>query len=180
MRTKTGRICSVLVASALSAFLLVAALPRLTLATPLALPPRPTIPPTPSVPPTHTPVSYPTPPRASRLHPGPSGGFIDLQAQFGPAWPWADVHWQELWTVVQLRDHRGGWHDVDGWQGTFDEIINLRGRKVWWVAEEHLGLGQFRWAVYLSPGGRLLATSEPFYLPGSPGDTVTVEVLLEP
>lgn len=180
MSTKTGRIRSVLVASTLSALLLVAALPRLALATPLVLPPRPTLPPTPPVPPTHTPVPSPTPSHVSRLHPGPSGGFIDLQAQFSPAWPWADVHWQELWTVVQLRDHRGRWHNVDGWQGTFDEIINLRGRKVWWVAEEHLGLGQFRWAVYLSPGGRLLATSESFYLPRSPGDTVAVEVLLEP
>ena len=177
MRTKRGRIRSVLVASTFSALLLVTALPRLTLAAPPILPPRPTPPATPPAP---TPVPRPTPAPVPKLHPSPSGGFIDLQAQFGPAWPWGDVHWQELWTVVQLRDGRGGWQNVDGWQGTFDEIINLRGRKVWWVAKEHLGLGQFHWVVYLSRGGQLVATSEPFYLPGSTGETVIVEVVLEP
>jgi hypothetical protein len=177
MRTKTRRIRSLLVASTFSALLLVAALPGLTLAAPPTLPPRPTPPPTP---PTPAPVPRPTPPPVPKLHPSPSGGFIDLQAPFDPDWPWDDVHWQELWTVVQLRDDRGGWQNVDGWQGTFDEIVNIRGRKVWWVAEEHLGLGQFRWVVYLSQGGRLIATSEPFHLPDSTGETVIVDVLLVP
>jgi hypothetical protein len=54
------------------------------------------------------------------------------------------------------------------------------GKKTWWVAGRDLGTGPFRWRVYRSEGGSLLATSEPFDLPGAVGATVTVEVVLAP
>ena len=88
--------------------------------------------------------------------------------------------WQELWTVVEWQDAFGGWHDVEGWRGTLDEIVDGEGRKVWWVYQRDLGTGPFRWTVYRSPAGRLLAHSEPFHLPGAAGQTVTVNVALRP
>jgi len=113
--------------------------------------------------PIHTcPPPHYLPPPAPR-----TGGFIYLHVQSAR---------QELWTVVQWQDGSGDWHDVEGWQGTLDDIQNEIGYKVWWVAKSGLGTGPFRWLVYQSKGGRLLATSEPFYLPGFKGGTVMVEV----
>jgi len=100
--------------------------------------------------------------------------------QFSQAWPWATVPWQDLWTLVQWQDDKGAWYDVEGWQGTLDEVQDGAGRKTWWVAKSDKGKGPFRWRVYRGQGGWLLATSEPFYLPGLNGGTVTVEVSLEP
>jgi len=54
------------------------------------------------------------------------------------------------------------------------------GCKRWWVDEEDLGKGPFRWQVYQSKGGRALARSGAFDLPGSSGATVVVEVSLAP
>jgi hypothetical protein len=98
-------------------------------------------------------------------------------------WPWAEVHWQDLWTEVQWQDDKGEWHAVDGWRGTLDRVIEkegvIIGQKTWWVAEDALGTGPFRWQVYQDEGGRLLTTSNPFDLPGSDGSTVTLKVPLE-
>ena len=74
---------------------------------------------------------------------------------------------------------------MQGWQGTLDRVeaedgSDVVGYKTWWVGEDDLGKGPFRWLVYQSEGGRLLATSEPFDLPGSGGATVVVEVSLAP
>ncbi len=68
-----------------------------------------------------------------------------------------------------------------GWQGGLNDIVigedrEFVGKQVWWVAEEDLGRGPFRWLVYKGEEGKLLATSEPFYLPDSSGGAVTVEV----
>jgi hypothetical protein len=84
----------------------------------------------------------------------------------------------------------GDWHDVEGWQGTFDDFVHdsssndgggmCEGKKTWWVARADLGTGPFRWVIYQMPGGKLLASSKPFYLPNAIDETVRVEVSLLP
>jgi hypothetical protein len=112
-------------------------LPGWAQASPLQLPPRP---PTP----TAEPVS------------GGLWGAIQLQA----------VQPQmNAWIVVEWQDAQGGWHTVIGWQGGFDSISNGIGLKTWWVAPADWGKGPFRWQVYRSKGGKVLATSAPFDLP---------------
>jgi hypothetical protein len=95
----------------------------------------------------------------------PAGGAITLRAY--PVEPGS-------WTVVQWQDAQGGWHDVEGWQGTFDRENQV----AWWVAPDDMGKGPFRWAVYPSRGGQLLATSDSFYLPDSVDKGVGVEIPL--
>src|SRR5512143_1602836 len=109
-----------------------------------ALPPRPT---PATVTPTAAPSSYVR-----------EGGLIELH-----------VHPLQtgLWTLIQWQDARGQWHDVDGWQGTLDGDL-----QVWWVAPRDFGKGPFRWQVYRSYGGSLLATSQAFSLPRRTGATV--------
>jgi hypothetical protein len=118
-----------------------------------ALPPRPT----PVL--TMTPTSLPLPDTRQ-------GGLIELRVQ--PAQ-------SSVWTIIQWQGANGQWHDVDGWQGT------LTGdRQLWWVAPADLGKGPFRWQVYQSRGGKLLAESKPFSLPGLNRETVYSEVTLTP
>ena len=142
--------------------LLVASLPSIVQAAPSALPPRPV----PQDDSHH---------RAKRI-----GGFIELEVHFGEAWPAADVPWQELWTVVQWQDPWGYWHDVEGWQGTLDSVDGFEGWKVWWLSADLFGKGPFRWLIYRSHGGWLMAVSDSFVLPQRVGETVTVEVPLTP
>ena len=168
-------------AVAVCALLVATLLPLVVLAAPPALLPPPPPPP---------PETDPCPPcPASPSHGSrPAGGFIELQASFPPSgasrrWPWAAVHWQELWTAVEWQDARGKWLAVEGWQGTLDGMRSgdgdaPTGEKTWWVAEDDLGSGPFRWVVYRARGGRPLATSEPFYLPGSTGATMAISVSL--
>ena len=135
-----------------------------------------------AAPPASLPPLPPLPPTSGRRS-QPAGCFIKLHVQFPPAWPWTAVHWQELWTTVQWQDAGGEWHAVGGWQGTLDGVRlgdgdAPIGEKTWWAAEDTLGSGPFRWAIYRARGGRLLATSESFYLPGSTGATATVDVPL--
>jgi hypothetical protein len=134
-----------------------------------ALPPRPT----------------PQPTVAPAPLPGVAGTPIELRVEFPHAWPWTSVGWQDLWTVVQWQDARGAWHGVEGWQGTLDDVVSgeggaIVGRKGWWVAQADLGKGPFRWIVSRGKGGQTLATSPPFYLPGTNGVGVTVQVSLVP
>ena len=140
--------------SGLCALLLVASATLPTQATVSALPPRPTPTPTPLVEPA---ASAP-------------GALIKLNVQ--PAAQPA------LWTVVQWQDRLGGWHDVEGWRGTLDEVSNGVG-KVWWVARANFDTGPFRWVIYQSPGGKLLATSEAFQLPRYENTMVVIEVSLK-
>ncbi len=117
-----------------------------------ALPPRPT-------PVTATPTAVPS----AYVR---EGGLIELHVhpiQTG------------LWTVVQWQDARGQWHDVDGWQGTLDGSL-----QIWWVAPRDLGKGPFRWQVYRSYGGSLLATSQSFSLPRRTCATVRIDVGVKP
>jgi len=141
--------------SGLCALLLVASAMLPTQATVSALPPRPTPPPTPIVEPA---ASAP-------------GALIKLNVQ--PAAQPA------LWTVVQWQDRLGGWHDVEGWRGTLDEVSNGVGKKVWWVARANFDTGPFRWVIYQGPGGKLLATSGSFQLPRYENTMVVVEVSLK-
>ncbi len=138
--------------------LLLAALPILSVRA--DLPPRPT--------------PQPAPPEAglARL------ASVELQVHFGQEEQ--ARHWQEMWTVVEWQDAFGDWHEVEGWRGTFDEIVDGKGRKVWWVYPRDLGTGPFRWTVYGSPSGRLLAHSKPFHLPDAMGQTSVVTVTLRP
>ena len=112
-----------------------------------ALPPRPTAVPTPNPP--------------KRIE----GGFIELQATGEVA--------ADLWTVVQWQDDDGNWHDVTGWQGGLDE----QNIKLWWVAEEHLGDGPFRWLITLD--AEMLAVSESFFLPAHHGQKINVPIAID-
>jgi len=119
------------------------------------LPPRPSPVPT-------------TSPGESALY---SEGYIELHVLSTRA---------NLWTAVQWQDHYGIWHTVEGWQGTLDEIENGKGTKTWWIGKADMGTGPFRWLIYQSYQGKLLAKSSPFYLPGLVEQTVKVEVPLVP
>jgi hypothetical protein len=145
-------------------------------------PPLPTW--TPGPPPPKTPVPSPSPtwtPVSPINRPRPGGGQIELRVQFAPTW-WQrqTVHWQELWTVIQWQDYLKNWHVVEGWQGGLDEIVKGEGWKTWWVIQSDLGKGPFRWLVYEGPGGKLLAKSEPFNLPQAAGQTIKVQIMLNP
>jgi hypothetical protein len=107
-----------------------------------------------------------------------SGAPIELRVRFSQVEQ--ARRWQELWTVVQWQDTSGNWHDVEGWKGTLDEMVNGEGRKVWWVFRADLGKGPFRWAVYRRPSGGLLAQTEVFSLPSADGQAVWITVTLKP
>jgi hypothetical protein len=118
-----------LIVAGVCVLLAVAALPARPQAA-LAGPPRP------------TPRPKPAPASA------PAGATIALALRFGPLWPQAGIPWQDLWTVVQWQDRGGNWHDVEGWQGTPDGIVDGEGRKTWWLFRELFGQGPFRWVIY--------------------------------
>ena len=139
---------ALLLASALGALLLTAILVPARPA--LALPPRPE----------PTPVSPPM-----------VGGGIELRAYTTQAIDWESVH-----TLVQWQDGLGGWHDIDGWRGTLDEIYTDGGRKTWFVPKEHFGTGPFRWLIYR--GEETLAASDPFDMPGTDSQLVRTVVTL--
>ena len=120
----------------------------------------------PGLPPRKPPPAAQPPDDDNDKDPTPDGAHIVLQAPSAPA---------GAWTIVQWQDTAGGWHDIDGWQGTLDE----GNQKMWWLGPGLLGKGPFRWLVYQSTkGDKLLATSDPFYLPGAEGEKLQVEVSL--
>lgn len=124
------------------------------------------------LPPRPTPVPTPIP-QATSI-PGAatssSGAFIELQV------PGAHSTW---WTTIQWQDTAAAWITVTGWQGSFDTISSGIGHKLWWVAPADLGKGPFRWAVYDSKGGQLLATSEPFDLPAKARIKIIVQAAVK-
>jgi hypothetical protein len=152
------------VAVAVCALLVAVLLQSLTKIARADLPPRP----------------LPQPLSPSAPQPSPTGGFIELRVAFPQTWQPAAGHWQEMWTVVQWQDDKGVWRDVDGWQGTLDEVQDGQGKKVWWVTKADLGKGPFRWVVTRGPGGAWLVVSESFHLPTRVGETVPVQVSLAP
>jgi hypothetical protein len=66
----------------------------------------------------------------------------------------------DLWSVVQWQDAQGDWQDIAGWSGWV-----VDGRTIWWAEEKDWGKGPFRWVVYETKEGSLMATSEHFTLP---------------
>lgn len=78
----------------------------------------------------------------------------------------------EIWTIVQWQDAQNAWHDVSGWQGTLD----ADNQKTWWVGEEHLGAGPFRWMVH---GDNFTELSDDFFLPDHASEKLVVIVTLE-
>jgi len=113
------------------------------------------------------------------------GGLIELYVQFPQDWPWADTHWQDLWTVVQWQDAWGDWHEVEGWQGGIDTIVvsgsgAVVGKKAWWVARSDCGTGPFRWLVIHRKTSQPFAISDVFNLPLFVSEVETVEMQLSP
>jgi len=149
--------------------LVIVLLPLAAQAAPTAIPPVPTRPPTP------TPTTS-----AFAVGASPDGSRIELQAKFPDTWSETGMQWQDLWTVVQWQDQWSNWRDVEGWQGTLDEVQDGVGAKVWWVTEVDLGKGPFRWRVYQERGGNLLVVSDSFDLPSDVGRVALVEVAVLP
>ncbi len=140
-----------------------------------ALPPRPTV--------QATATAQATATVEAKIAARPPEAQIELHVQFPADWPWADVHWQDLWTVVQWQDAWGDWRAVEGWQGEMDDVAVdaagvVSGHKTWWVAQKDFGAGPFRWVVTQGKGGALLAASESFDLPSVNHATVTVALSL--
>ena len=157
-----------------SVLLTITALSGLAKAAPVALPPRP---------PTRTPQVAPQPTSLPALATVLDGAMIELRVQFPQ--DRLEYHWQELWTVVQWQDEFDNWREVEGWQGTPDEVVSgeggrVDGKKVWWLSGDLFGQGPFRWMVYRSQGKKLIVESELFYLPDRDGATLLVETSLAP
>jgi hypothetical protein len=112
------------------------------------------------------------------------GARVHLQAHFSQNWPWDNMHWQQdLWLKVQWLDEDNVWQDVAGWQGSLDAIQQKEdwvGMKEIWLADAQLGTGPYRWQVFAVDDGRLLVTSEQFYLPSKSGDLMALDMMLEP
>jgi len=100
----------------------------------------------------------------------PDGGWIAVRVWDAPE----GVTYAEVWTVVQWQDGLGDWHDVEAWQGQPD----VENEKLWFVAEEDLGKGPFRWVAYV--GGEELGASEAFDLPAVCDETVWSDIDLTP
>jgi len=64
----------------------------------------------------------------------------------------------------------GNWNDVEGWKGVVQQ-----GKTIWWVEQSDWGKASYRWVIFQEEGGAVLASSEPFSLPGS-GKTLIVQV----
>ena len=138
--------------------------------------------------PASTPAAAPLPPRpeteASADKSADNGATIRLELDFGDRWYEFGGEWGELWTAVQWQDAEGDWNTVTGWQGSLDTIEvtetgAIIGHKGWWVSEGDLGAESFRWQVFASQGGQLVATSDPFDLPLQAGWTVLVQAALD-
>jgi hypothetical protein len=122
-------------------------------------------------------------PDTSSEHVQYDGARLQIQALFSESWPWDELHWQNVWTVIEWSDNQDTWYPVAGWQGNLDAIgqddAGWVGTKEWWVGQENLGTGPFRWKIYQYSGGPLLVTSEPFELPETAGKTLILQPILE-
>jgi hypothetical protein len=156
MRGKRDWVFSILIVGVLGALTLLTGLPVLSQAAPEPMSPGAT-----GLPPRPTPTAVPGAEASS------SGAYIELRVPSAPA---------GLWTGVQWQDGGGDWRAVEGWQGTLDAVVDGEGKKVWWVAQERWGQGPFRWELRQGQDGPVLATSDPFSLPGAANQTVRVQV----
>lgn len=111
------------------------------------------------------------------------GARLQVHALFSQSWPWDELHWQNVWTVIEWYDGQETWYPVAGWQGSLDAIAQgdagWVGTKEWWVGKKDLGTGPFRWKIYEYSGGPLLVTSEPFNLPEAAGTTLILQPTLD-
>jgi hypothetical protein len=112
------------------------------------------------------------------------GATLRLQLDFGDRWEELGGEWDGIWTVVQWKTAEGDWVTVPGWQGSLDTVVRTEdggviGQKSWWVVKNDLGSKNFRWLVYSSQEGKLLASSNSFDLPAHSGWTVLVEEVLD-
>jgi len=152
-------------------FFFAAVLPVLVEAAPPPLPTRPL--PTATATPTPTPTLTPTitlTPESESLQ----SSTIVLQAQSTTV-----VDWRSLWTAVEWQDVDGTWRLVEGWQGAFDTIKEEVGYKTWSVPPPLFEQGPFRWVIYAQSGGAVLAISEPFEMPDSAGQTITINIAFD-
>ncbi len=80
------------------------------------------------------------------------------------------------WTIIEWQNELGDWYEVEGWRGHLDEgNVDM---KTWWVYPVNFGQGPFRWLVYTSENGDLLAVSDPFDLPLHNRQVVSVAIEL--
>jgi hypothetical protein len=121
--------------------------------------------------PAHPAMALPPRPNPPSVSPPVVGGGIELRA-----WAAQTIDWENVHTLVQWQDGLGGWHDVDGWRGTLDEIYADGGRKTWFVPEAHFGTGPFRWVVYV--GEETLVTGDPFDMPATDNQLVRTIITL--
>jgi hypothetical protein len=91
-----------------------------------------------------------------------SGGHIELLIA-----PVADI-----WTQIEWQGGDGNWHPVPGWRGYTSKGGAIR----WYVEQNDLGKGPYRWHLFLYEDGDDLAVSEPFYLPRTAGGQTTTKV----
>ncbi|MEM7800412.1 MAG: hypothetical protein AAF633_14550 [Chloroflexota bacterium] len=93
------------------------------------------------------------------------GAIIVLDASSQPT--------DELWTQMEwYAPGTGEWHVVEGWAGQFTD-----GKVQWWVGEDELGNGPFRWVVYTQKvDGEMIKMSEEFNLPSSKNKKTTVNL----
>jgi hypothetical protein len=127
----------------------------------------------PELPPRETPVPAQPPQDGDGNYNEPVGAHIVLHVPSASVWILGSP--DTAWTLVQWQDSAGSWHDVDGWQGTLDH----GDQKIWWLAPDLFGKGPFRWLVYRGADrDRLIATSDAFYLPDSPGAELQIQVTL--
>jgi hypothetical protein len=116
-----------------------------------------------SLPPRETPV--PPPADDDKDRDGPLvGAHLELAAPNAPA---------GAWVVVQWQDSAGGWHNVEGWQGT------LGNSSRWWVHPKDFGTGPFRWMMMQAPNGPMIGMSEPFRLPDGANEVTKVVVAVQ-
>lgn len=114
---------------------------------------------TPTAMPTYTPTAFVIPTQPA---PVAEVGYIHLMVHQAPASAFAVVQWQ---------DGLGGWNLVEGWQTQLPT-----GQHTWAVLPTHFGQGPFRWVVYDRPGGKVIATSARFTLPGQTGQIISLTV----
>ena len=114
-----------------------------------------------------------TPANSAGLPPRPKpqpiivGAYIKLIMEMAPA---------GAWTMVQWQNNLGGWHDVEGWQGTLDDTISI----LWWVAPRDYDTGPFRWPIFDTDElDETLGISDSFDPPESDRELVEVEIRIE-
>ena len=125
--------------------------------------------------------------KLNRLHLLPGLMLLALAVPFAPAVPAALASTTGTATItvvapgaamgqaveVQWGDPLGGWHRVDGWAGTFQNITP-QGEAFarWTVLSGNYGQQPFRWVVYNPDGQTLWAVGPWFELPTFDGQDV--------